>query len=316
MRVFLIGLFLVLFVIDGSAKYIYSGDFDGDKKDESFRLYPFASDEYGVYYQLNLYDDDGSLLWSGPKTKDESNPFISVELDSGVSLPEGVVDIDGDKKAELIVPYPQGDVSPVLYKVLKYRHKKVELAFEKVLLMSPNNKDKFIWTKCGEYCTSGDGYGWLLGIDAVLNRSRVVGNIVFVSKSGNYSSAEAVLRFVKGRAVVEDWIENFALEPTGYLARIGKRDHYNSKGKLLGNIYDILRQDRANYYKERGDIEDRGIDEFDTPKKRTQIAKMKIVPVNLSIKELKSIITYGTPLLYITVDKKSNTLKIHLLSRF
>lgn len=38
-----------------------------------------------------------------------------------------------------------------------------------------------------------------------------------------------------------------------YVAFLSAKDHYNSNGERLKSVADILRQDRANYHKGRGD---------------------------------------------------------------
>ena len=44
-----------------------------------------------------------------------------------------------------------------------------------------------------------------------------------------------------------------AEEGVYYTTYLGEKDHYNSNGDRLKSVADILRQDRANYHKGRGD---------------------------------------------------------------
>ncbi len=48
----------------------------------------------------------------------------------------------------------------------------------------------------------------------------------------------------------------YAQERVVYAAFLSERDHYNSNGDRLTSVADILRQDRANYYKGGGDSGD------------------------------------------------------------
>ena len=100
--------------IDGSLQ----GDIDQDGKEETIAWKKFAAVELGDYYQLLVLDDDGSLLWEGPKEKDEGNPYIFSALDIGVSFPELLADIDNDGYIELLAPELQSDARPVYYRKL------------------------------------------------------------------------------------------------------------------------------------------------------------------------------------------------------
>lgn len=42
-------------------------------------------------------------------------------------------------------------------------------------------------------------------------------------------------------------------EGVSYVAYLSEKDHYNSNGERLKSVADILRQDRANFHKGRGD---------------------------------------------------------------
>jgi len=56
---------------------------------------------------------------------------------------------------------------------------------------------------------------------------------------------------------------------TSYIAKIGYQDHYNSRGRRLTTLSDILRQDRANYHKfYKRDSEDEGDDLFSSKRNR------------------------------------------------
>jgi len=74
---------------------------------------------------------------------------------------------------------------------------------------------------------------------------------------------------------------------TVYFTVLDKNDYYNSNGERLKSVADILRQDRANYYKgQRGprDEDDGGI--FATKEGRSKFDTCAIVLENLSASDL------------------------------
>ena len=74
---------------------------------------------------------------------------------------------------------------------------------------------------------------------------------------------------------------------TVYFTVLDKNDYYNSNGERLTSVADILRQDRANYYKgQRGprDEDDGGI--FATKEGRSKFDTCAIVLENLSASDL------------------------------
>ena len=74
---------------------------------------------------------------------------------------------------------------------------------------------------------------------------------------------------------------------TVYFTVLDKNDYYNSNGERLTSVADILRQDRANYYKgQRGprDEDDGGI--FATKEGRTKFDTYAIVLENVSASDL------------------------------
>ena len=74
---------------------------------------------------------------------------------------------------------------------------------------------------------------------------------------------------------------------TVYFTVLDKNDYYNSNGERLTSVADILRQDRANYYKgQRGprDEDDGGI--FATKEGRSKFDTYAIVLENVSASDL------------------------------
>jgi hypothetical protein len=121
---------------------------------------------------------------------------------------------------------------------------------------------------------------------------------------------KALVRFDPNGAQIVRWIlpldivtePDETLASNQYIARIGERDHYNSRGRRLRDLRAILHQDRANYYRGIGDAEDTGAGIFTTPAKRNRIDRMSVEAVNISRWELDKEVRGGTPLLRITVE--------------
>jgi len=121
----------------------------------------------------------------------------------------------------------------------------------------------------------------------------------------------AILKFDTYGADIKEWIkplssvedtQDSTIENREYITRIGRRDHYNSKGKRLYSLRAILRQDRANYYKGLGDLEDSAVGAFDSIEKRELFNTIKIKPKGLTFKELEGIVINGNPLLKIEIS--------------
>ena len=102
-----------------SSNYL-AANLDSDKELEKVAWKSFATTDAGIYYQIFVYDDDGSLLWKGPRTRNEESPYLVASLDYGVSFPELLMDIDGDGRMELLIPALQSDVSTTWYHRLKW----------------------------------------------------------------------------------------------------------------------------------------------------------------------------------------------------
>jgi len=296
-----------------------TADIDRDGKEERLEWRPFSSEDVGTFHRLYLYDDDGTLLWKGPATRNEKNPWFVAELDYGISLPELFGDIDGDGKAELLIPSPQSDVSPTWY----HRSRWTGTSFEAIPTAAmeyretPERAD-LKWTQRfheSESC-------WVLGFDRErhgLLTARIAGYCV---RPDLLYFGKAIVRFAPGGGEVVGWIESFApagtaetplprQEADSYVARLSRRDHVNSRGIPLRNVRAVLRQDRANFYRFGGDREDRSDPFFRSLKARERMERMRIRPVGISFGGMERAILYGTPL--VEIRASGDTLLIHIL---
>jgi len=293
------------------------GDIDGDGKDEIVTWKKSHTVELGDFYRVYVYKESGKLLWKSPDTKNDDNPYAFGSWDFGVSLPEVLIDTNGDNQVELLAPAPVSDVSPVYYRIFYWNGHSLVASCSSILAKLEKNYFYFI-----NPCSSCD-IAWVSQFKKAISKNVAEVEITKLDSDGKSLMGSAIIKFNVHGANIEKWIkplslvdydEDFSTEGgREYIARIGRRDHYNSKGKRLYNLRAILRQDRANYYKGLGDSEDIAIGEFDTAKKRELFNSIEIEPKNLTTEELKREVIYNNPLLKIKV--LPNKLEITNLSR-
>lgn len=125
-----------------------SVDLDGDGSLERIAWEEFATTEdQGTFLQLVVYDAAGKPRWMGPAEKDTGNPLVFGEWHFGLSLPEIALDIDNDGAVELIAPAPQSDVSPTLFRILKWVGGRFVPMRTAALIESSPGTGKFAWTE-------------------------------------------------------------------------------------------------------------------------------------------------------------------------
>lgn len=179
-----------------------SADIDNDGRQEIVQWRKFAGSELGSYYQLRVIDDDGRVLWAGPKEKNDSNPYVFSSLDIGISLPQILVDIDGDEYKELLAPLPQSDVSPTYYRKLSWRGTSFKKLTTGPLIMKDPGSDYFTWE------TGQHSYGiWVSKFIDATKDGLVVADITQYNSDGIWKGGVALLRFTPKGAVVERWLE-------------------------------------------------------------------------------------------------------------
>ena len=317
-KILIYAVMLYLLTLSINAQENFEGeltaDIDGDGKTEMMQWNKFISTEAGDYFQLRVIDDDGELIWKGPKRAEDNNPYVYSALDYGISIPQLLMDIDGDGYVELLAPELQSDVSPTAYRMLRWQGNRFEILPSKVLAPKRANLDFFYWTDRDKTTDI-----WV----SQLNRDPLhPNNIVKVSVT-QYDSRKsaqngiALIRFEQAGAKVLKWIKPLKIKQTShklsYYARLSSRDHFNSKGIRLNQIADILHQDRANYYKGKGDSEDSGTGYFSSRRNRFALSHMQMVPSGISMGALSRLVVNGTPLLKITID--SSMLKIEVIDQ-
>ncbi len=177
------------------------GDIDRDGKMEIVAWKKFASVDLGDYYQLLVIDDDGSLLWTGPKEKDDENPLIFFSLDSGVSMPQLLIDVDRDGYIELLAPEPQSDVRPTYYRKLRWRENYFEPLLSNALMRQSAGSDRFVWR------TTQKTYGTWISKLAPYGNGLVKANVMEYKKDESVKTGVALIRFNRKGAVVHRWIK-------------------------------------------------------------------------------------------------------------
>lgn len=292
------------------------GDIDGDGKDEVVVWKKSHTFECGDFYRVSIYRKDGSLLWKSPKSSDMDDDYAFGEWDFGISMPEAIVDINGDGHSELLAPSPISDVSPQYYRIFTWNGEEMAICHPEVLMLSKDDANRFVWVN--PFPKSGSVEIWVSRLQPVKNSSsKAVAEVFKVKDSSSVEVGKALLHFYPFGAKVIKWIKSVGYsavtsDKNSYTARIGKRDHYNSQGKKLNTISAILRQDRANYYKGIGDAEDTGVGKFKSIKDREMMDKMVIEPVGISVRDLKTELVKGSPLL--RVEILPNRLRVKILN--
>ena len=90
-----------------------------------------------------------------------------------------------------------------------------------------------------------------------------------------------------------------------YRARLSTADHCNSRGELLSTAAQVIRQDRANYYMEKGDREDSPMAELSTPDARQGLEARVVVDAETA-RTIKS----STPLVEVEKTASGFTVRI------
>ncbi len=95
-------------------------DHDGKRERLEWHCFSHCDGFYGLY-QLKLYDDDGTLLWSGPRTRD-FHP-LAPSTGDGDYIPVLFEDIDGDGDSELVFASIGSDPSVTTYHFFRWNGK-------------------------------------------------------------------------------------------------------------------------------------------------------------------------------------------------
>ena len=303
-------------------------DLDRDGKPEQISWVKFATtEEEGDFYQVRVLDDDGSLIWEGPKVKDIMNPFAFGSWHFGVSIPEIAADIDGDGAVEMVTPAPQSDVSPAYFRVLRWTGGRFVEAESGSLLESRAGSGRFPWQKTEQ----GQGT-WISSFKAVKPDGSLLVEVFEYRGGADAKMGEALVSAVPGGFQVKQWTRPLAsagdnpveggmrgavMPASGggsavvYRARLGPMDHFNSGGTRLTKVGDVIRQDRANFHKGKGDAEDGSDPVFGDRSARDSMDGRRLIPVGSDEASWSRAILDGAPL--VEVEVASDALKVKIL---
>jgi hypothetical protein len=300
-------------------------DLDRDGKPEQISWAKFATTEdEGDFYQVRVLDDDGSLIWEGPKVKDMENPFAFGAWHFGVCIPELAADIDADGAVEMVTPAPMSDVSPTYYGVLRWTGGRFVEAQSGCLLESPAGSGRFPWQKSDQWQGT-----WISSFKAAKSGGLLEVEVFEYRDGSEPKVGEALVRAIPGGFQVRQWTKPMAsisngpvggggvdMPPGGsgasvvYRTRLGPMDHFNSSGSRLTTVADVIRQDRANFHKGKGDSADESDPVFATRAARDTMSGRQLIPVGHDEATWTQAILNGSPLVEVEVTPDALKVKI------
>jgi len=182
------------------------GDVDGDCKPDIVTWEEFAEDSKGSYYQLSVYGKYGTLKWQGPKERNPKNQLIFGSWDIGTSMPQVLIDLNGDCKNELIAQMPSNDISPQYFKIISW-DKGCMAANEPKILMT-NDLKHFKWIK--SYPKNRIDGTWVMNLYPTNKAQVVKADVISMDKRGNAKMGQVLLKFNKNSVVVQKWIKKLS----------------------------------------------------------------------------------------------------------
>lgn len=300
-----------------------SVDIDLDGESERITCIKFAeNEEEGTFYQIQIRDDDNALLWEGPELMDFNKPFVFGSWHHGCSFPEFAADIDGDGHVEIVSNTPASDVSPTLFQTFRWKAGRLHISDQGVLLERPQGSGNFPWSNTDEWKGT-----WIHAFESGAENGRVQVRLMSYDGGATARIGSALVTFNRKGFVIDRWIEPLVdasndngdpanngpgamLQNNAYHARLGRGDHFNSKGTRLKSVVDILRQDRSNYHDGNGDMDDGDDRYFEDFKSRSRMDNLEVVPVQQDRESLEKAILQGTPLVEVQVTSDSLLVKI------
>lgn len=206
---FTIGVISILFASTNLTAGVLFGNIDYDSRLESVQWKKFATTNMGDYYQIQVIDDNGALLWQGPKEARDNNPYVFSSTHSGRSFPQLLFDVDGDGYVELLAPEPQSDVSATSYRKLRWMGEHFESLPSEVLMMPSLGSDFFSWVSREH--TEGI---WISRFKRVGKNGLVEADVTYLVRDAPLKSGVALLKFVPNGALVHKWIKPLSSRQT------------------------------------------------------------------------------------------------------
>lgn len=295
------------------AKQRYPYDLDSDGRTEEVLLVPSGENDEGQFFSLIVLDDNDGIIWSGSKVLNSQNPMVFGEWHYGISMPEVIGDIDDDGAIELLSPAPQSDISPTLFRILRWKNDAFALVRVATLLEAPSDSGRFLWN------TNSQSLGvWVSSFLSTNKPGEVTVEIMGYQGGANVKKRRAELRKNAPGYEIKRWIDDKIenIQSTNlntYRALLSTEDHFNSRGIALNDVISILRQDRANFHLNRHrDLDDES-DPFFSEASARKLMKQKSVEIECKEINCEQSILNGTPLVEVTVE--SNSLKLRIIKR-
>lgn len=206
------------------------GNIDYDSRLESVQWKKFATTNMGDYYQIQVIDDNGDILWRGPREARDDNPYVFSSLHYGESFPELLFDVDGDGYVELLAPEPQSDVSATSYRKLRWMGEHFESLPSEVLMMPNLGSDLFHWVSRKH--TEGI---WVSKFKRVGKNGLVEADVTYLVSGSPYKSGVALLRFTPGAVLVHKWLKPLSSVQT----HTPSRQVPVTKKRRIGTVYGL-----------------------------------------------------------------------------
>lgn len=175
-------------------------DLDRDGKTETVRWTFFREIDGNRFYRLEVLDDDGSVLWTGPDDPSVENAYVFFEAHEGISMPQLLRDVDADGRVELLGPEPQSDVSATYFRSLHWTGSSFSRGVSRPLMLDDESLRYFEW-KDGDH-----SFGiWVSRFTGQEKDGAVHAEVTRLTREGKFGSGTVLLRFHRNGAVIERW---------------------------------------------------------------------------------------------------------------
>ena len=181
---------------------VFVEDVNGDGAMEKIVTRKFASRPEGDYYYLSVLDDQGKLIWTGPKVTETENKLVFGNWDFGVSLPELLMDLDADGAFELIAPAPVSDVSPVSFRVLRWNKDGFEPVRTARLLEAPRDSGMYPWSDSDDFMGR-----WISSFKKVAGGVLIEVEITDYREGETMRAGSALVKPIESGFKVEKWLK-------------------------------------------------------------------------------------------------------------